>query len=179
MSLDTAVSDHPAPARPEAERLLERLEDPRTAAALHTLLDNAELIAVLVGGLDGLARKGEVIGDTLADVLDETRAAVRATGLDPMTTSRQLATLIPTLAAASPAINRVLESPIVESEPIEVLSETAFALVEGLKAASEQRTRVGLRGLLKALKDDDVRRSLGFVVEVARAFGRDLEERSD
>ncbi len=160
----------------ETERLLDRLDDPRTAAALHTLLDNAELLAVMVSGLDGLARKGEVVGDTLAEVLEEARAAVRATGLDPMTTSRQLATLIPSLAAASPAINRIVESPIVDPEPIDVLSETAVALVNGLRAAQSNETRIGVTGLLRATRDEDVQRGLGFLVEVARVFGRDLRD---
>ncbi|MEO1063337.1 MAG: DUF1641 domain-containing protein [Actinomycetota bacterium] len=160
--------------RIETERLLDRLEDPKTAAALHSLLDNAELLAVLVTGLDGLARKGEVVGDTLAEVLHEVRAAGRSTGLDPMTTSRQLGTLIPTLAAASPAINRILDSPIVEPEPIDVLSETAVALVAGLRAAQANETQLGPRGLYKATKDPDVQRGLGFLVEVARVFGREI-----
>jgi Protein of unknown function (DUF1641) len=176
MSLDTAVTAQPDMMRSEADRLLDRLEDPRTAAALHSLLDNVELLAVLLGGLDGLARKGEVIGDTLAEVLTEARAAVDATGLDPMTTSRQLSTLIPTLAAASPAINRILDSPIVEPEPIEVLSETAVALVKGLKSAQANETRVGLTGLVRATRDDDVQRGLGFLIEVAKVFGRNLRE---
>jgi hypothetical protein len=164
-------------AHAEVERLVERLAEPRTAAALHTLLDNVELLAVMVDGLDGLARKGEVIGDTLGEVLHEVRAAGRATGLDVRTTSQQLATLIPTLAEASPAINRILESPIVEPEPIAVLSEAAEALVKGLQAAQQNQTKVGLRGLLKATKDEDVQRGLGFLIEVAKVFGRDLKSR--
>ncbi|MCB0998422.1 MAG: DUF1641 domain-containing protein [Ilumatobacteraceae bacterium] len=161
-------------AHAEVERLVDRLAEPRTAAALHTLLDNVELLAVVVDGLDSLARKGEVIGDTLGEVLHEVRAAGRATGLDVRTTSHQLATLIPTLAEASPAINRILESPIVEPEPIEVLSETAVALVAGLRAAQSRNVKVGLGGLMKAVRDDDVQRGLGFLVEVAKAFGQHL-----
>lgn len=165
-------------AHAEVERLVERLAEPRTAAALHTLLDNLELLAVMANGLDGLARKGEVIGDTLGEVLHEVRAAGRATGLDVRTTSQQLATLIPTLAEASPAINRILESPIVEPEPIAVLSEAAEALVKGLQAAQQNQTKVGLRGLLRATKDEDVQRGLGFLIEVAKIFGRDLKNQS-
>ena len=165
-------------AHAEVERLVERLAEPRTAAALHTLLDNLELLAVMANGLDGLARKGEVIGDTLGEVLHEVRAAGRATGLDVRTTSQQLATLIPTLADASPAINRILESPIVEPEPIAVLSEAAEALVKGLQAAQQNQTKVGLRGLLRATKDEDVQRGLGFLIEVAKVFGRDLKNQS-
>lgn len=165
-------------AHAEVERLVERLAEPRTAAALHTLLDNLELLAVMANGLDGLARKGEVIGDTLGEVLHEVRAAGRATGLDVRTTSQQLATLIPTLAEASPAINRILESPIVEPEPIAVLSEAAEALVKGLQAAQQNQTKVGLRGLLRATKDEDVQRGLGFLIEVAKVFGRDLKNQT-
>jgi uncharacterized protein YjgD (DUF1641 family) len=164
--------------RPEVNRLLDRLNDPTVAASLNSLLDNIELLAVLVAGLDGLARKGEVIGDTIAEVLDQVRATSQSTGLDPLQAAQQLGTIIPTLAAASPAINRILESPIVEPEPIDVLSETALALVAGLKAAESGKIRLGLMGLFRATRDKDVQRGLGFVVEVARVFGRDLDKRS-
>ncbi len=162
----------------EADRLVDRLEDPRTAAALHSLLDNAELLAVIVEGLDGLARRGEVIGDTIAEVVHEVRAAGQATGLDPVETSRQLATVIPTLADASPAINRILESPIVEEKPIEVLSETAEALVAGLESARSKGASTGMVGLMAATRDPDVRRGMGFAIEVLRAFGREIDDSS-
>ena len=165
-------------ALPEVDRLVRRLNDPAVAASLNSLLDNVELLAVLVEGLDGLARKGEVIGDTLGEVLGQLRVAGRESGLDPVTTAHQLSTILPTLAAASPAINRILESPIVAPEPIDILSETAVALVDGLRAAEAGETRLGVFGLLKATRDKDVQRGLGFLVEVARVFGRDLGRRT-
>ncbi|MFI5040271.1 MAG: DUF1641 domain-containing protein [Acidimicrobiales bacterium] len=158
----------------ELDRLIDRLSEPQVVASLNLLLDNVELIAVMVSGMDGLARKGEVIGDTLAEVLYEVRAAGRATGLDLRETSGQLATLIPTLADASPTINRILESPIVQPEPIEVLSNAAESLVEGLQTAQANQTKAGLRGLYKASKDEDVQRGFGFLIEVAKVFGRHL-----
>jgi uncharacterized protein YjgD (DUF1641 family) len=158
----------------EVDRLVDRLGEPQTAAALHTLLDNIELLAVIINGIDGLARKGEVIGDTLAEVLAEVRAAGKATGLNLRETSEQLSTLIPTLAEASPAIRRILASPIVEPEPIDVLSEAAVSLVKGLQTARTNQTRVGLRGLYAATKDEDVQRGLGFIIEVAKVFGSHL-----
>ena len=140
----------------ELEGLVERLQEPQTAAALHMLLDN--------------------IGDTLSEVLEEARAAGRSTGLDPLETSRQLATLIPTLADASPAINRVLQSPIVDPAPIEVLSDTAVALVTGLETAQANQSEAGIRELVRATRDSDTRRGLGFAIEVLRAFGAHLAE---
>jgi hypothetical protein len=156
------------------EQLIDRLSEPRVSASLNVLLDNVELLAVMVTGIDGLARKGEVIGDTLAVVLSELRAAGAATGLDLRVTSHQLATLIPTLADASPTINRVLDSPIVDPEPIAVLSDAAQALVVGLQAARANQTRVGLGGALRSMRDPDVQRGMGFLIEVAKAFGRQL-----
>jgi len=49
--------------------------------------------------------------------------------------------------------------------------------VDGLKAAEAGQTRLGLMGLWRATRDRDVQRGLGFVVEVARVFGRDLGKR--
>lgn len=166
---DVAVRD-----QSEIDRLVDRLGEPQTAASLHVLLDNIELLAVILSGLDGLARKGEVIGDTIAEVLAEVRAATDATGLDLAQTSKQLATILPALAEAAPTITRVVESPIVDPEPIAVLSEAAVALAKGLKAAQANQTKVGLRGLARATRDEDVQRGLGFIIEVARVFGRDL-----
>ena len=164
-------------ALPEVDRLVHRLNDPQVAASLNVMLDNIELLAVLVAGLDGLARKGEVIGDTIGEFMGQMRAATHDSGLSPMTTAEQLGTILPTLAAASPAINRILESPIVAPEPIDILSETAVALVDGLKAAESEGTRLGFFGLLRSTRDPDVQRGLGFLVEVARVFGRDLSTR--
>jgi len=158
----------------QVDRLVDRLSEPRVAASLNLLLDNIELLAVMVSGMDGLARKGEVIGDTLAEVLHEARAAGSATGLNLRETTSQLSTLIPTLAEASPAINRILESPILEPEPIAVLSEAAVSLVKGLQAAQAQNKKVGLKGLYQATKDEDVQRGLGFIIEVAKEFGRHI-----
>jgi len=160
--------------RSQLEHLVARLNDPLTASALNSLLDNIELLAVLVDGLDGLARKGVVIGDTMADTLNEMRAAGKATGMDLRTTTSQLATLIPPLAAAAPAIELVLQSGIVEPRPVAVLSEAASALVAGLESAQAKNTRVGVTGLLRALRDEDVQRGLGFVIEMAKVFGRTM-----
>ena len=159
----------------DLEGLLDRLGEPRTLAALNTLVDNAELLAVLLGGLDGLARKGDVISDTLAEVIHEAKAAGRATGLDVRVTTRQLATLIPTFADAAPTISRVVESPVLDEEPLAVVGLAAVAISEGYAAARAANARVGIGGLVKATRDADVQRGLGFLIEVARARGRRLD----
>ena len=55
-----------------------------------------------------------------------------------------------------------------------MLSEAAVSLVKGLQAAQVNGTKVGMRGLYKATKDEDVQRGLGFIIEVAKVFGSHL-----
>jgi hypothetical protein len=158
----------------EAERLVERLNDPATAAALNSLLDNAELLATLVAGLDGVFRKGDLIADTVTEVLVQAKAAGASTGLDYRKTTEQLATLIPAVAKAAPAIHRVVDSGLVEPEPVAVLSEAAQALVVGLEAAQRADARVTTFGLARAMRDEDVQRGLGFAIAVLKVFGREM-----
>lgn len=160
--------------RVEVDRLVARLSEPRVATSLHLLLDNVELLAVMLGGMDGLARKGEIIGDTVAEVLEEVRAATHSTGLDMRETPAQLAMILPVLADAAPTIGRILSTPLAAPEPLAVLSKAAETLVKGLQVAQGKQTRLSLRGLYQATKDEDVQRGLGFVVEVAKVFGQDL-----
>jgi uncharacterized protein YjgD (DUF1641 family) len=67
-----SVSVMPAAQQPDpAQALAERLAEPRTAAAINTLLDHADLLALLVSGLDGLVSRGDTITDSLADGVSE------------------------------------------------------------------------------------------------------------
>lgn len=59
-----------------AEALLERLSEPRTAEALHHLLDHAELLAYSAGALDGFIRRGELIADNVAASIDDVRQII-------------------------------------------------------------------------------------------------------
>ena len=59
-----------------ASALLERLNEPQTAAALHLLLDKAELLAFSVSAVDSLLQRGEVIADNVAASIHELRAAL-------------------------------------------------------------------------------------------------------
>jgi len=63
-----SVSVLPTAQQPDpAQALAKRLAEPRTAAAVNTLLDHADLLALLVSGLDGLVSRGDTITDSLAD----------------------------------------------------------------------------------------------------------------
>ena len=171
------VTDQMSP----ADAVRDRLDDPRVAAALNDLLDHADLLAILVGGLDSLVRRGDDITANVTSAIGElsgTTAQVpglaefKDSDLGELLTS--LATLTGGLVKATPALSVVLNSPLTDRRSAEVLA----ALGEAVATAGEGTGQAprGLRGLWKtmrtAAKDPDVTRGLVYLIEVARLFGR-------
>lgn len=167
-----------------ADQLRDRLDDPAIAASLNSLLDHADLLAILVTGLDGLVRRGDQISDSVASAVDEIRGAsltANLPGLDEVKAGlgsvdlQALASLASALVAAAPTMNKILNSPLVDPQAADVLAELGQALVEGkAAAAADPGGPKGLFGLWRVSKDKDINRGLGFLVQVARAFGRQL-----
>jgi len=81
------------------------------------------------------------------------------------------------LVQATPALNTILHSKLIDPQAVAILAELGEALVDG-KAAAEVNPGgpKGLLGLWRVSKEKDVNRGLGFLVQVARAFGRRLPQ---
>lgn len=161
----TLAPDVPASSSrpPQVQALLDRLEDPNTAAALHTLLDNMELLAFATTLVDGLLRRSETITDNLVASLAEARGAYGAgTGTGP----RELLT---GLQGAGPALSALLSSSLVQPQTVAALDRLGAAASEGLARDPE---RTGVRGLLAALRDPDTSRGLAQLLNVAKSLGR-------
>lgn len=77
-----------------SEQLLDRLNEPRTQAALNQLLDHAELLAFSAASLDGLLRRGDVIADNVASSVSEIRHSLPSA---PLPDTAQLAELLQNL----------------------------------------------------------------------------------
>ncbi|MFI5953084.1 DUF1641 domain-containing protein [Cryptosporangium sp. NPDC051539] len=174
------------------DSVLCRLDEPKVADALNTILDHADLIAVAVVAIDGLMRRSEQIGEALADGVGELRelaAAQRAEhDLDPRAVAGSLVELARVLPTVAPALSRiagsglidtVLDSGITSPPMIEQISRMG----RGLTAAAAQHQAnpeplpTGVFGLLKLLKDPDVSRGAGFMVAALREIGRELDEK--
>lgn len=157
--------------RAPSEAVVERLNDPGVAAALVTLLDNAELLSTLVLGLGGFMERGDMIMDAVAEGVNDFKASRGDTA--PMPSLTDLSAVAGELAEARPALNAVLSSTMVEPDTIALLSEMAEAATEGVTNARSNQTKVsGLRGVVGLLRDEEVQRGLGMLVEVSRALGR-------
>jgi hypothetical protein len=163
-----------------ADALIERLDDPKVVASLNQLLDHADLLAVLVVGLDGLVSRGEVIGESLLSAVNELRDVSDGRSplrdLDLAGLANSLKSLSGPIVEATPALSTLLTSKLTDPQAIGVISQLGEALVEGReRAAHNPSTPMGVFGLLRTLKDEDISRGLGFLIEVARSFGKQLK----
>ncbi|SBS77841.1 conserved hypothetical protein [uncultured Mycobacterium sp.] len=168
-----------------ADALRDRLDDPRVAESLNDLLDHADLLAIIVTSLDGLLRRGDEIGDSLASAVGEFKGSALAASIpgadslrsvDFQALAGSLASLSGSLVSATPALNTLLTSRLTDPQAAEVLALLGQALVEGKAAAeADPGGPKGLFGLWRVTKDKDITRGLGFIIQVARAFGRRLD----
>lgn len=143
--------------------LVERLTDPDLLRGLHALLD-------VLPQLPGLASMA-------VDTADAYAAQLYEEGIDPvhgLAQGARLALLFGGLIGEREvhALRTLLASPVLDPEAVRVVSELAGALDE---AAQAKPARVGPLGLLRALRDPDLRRALGFLTEVGRRLGRRLD----
>ncbi|MCX9192318.1 hypothetical protein C3Y87_13035 [Carbonactinospora thermoautotrophica] len=163
------------------DALLSKLEEPRIVAALNDLLDHADLLAILLVGLNGLVRRGEVIGEAFADAVSELRGAASGAStsweaVDLPKLASSLATLSSAVADATPALETLLRSDLTDPRVVRVISGVARALLQGAEQEKAEPLKpTGVFSLLRTLKDEDVARGLGFLIHVARAFGRELK----
>jgi uncharacterized protein YjgD (DUF1641 family) len=159
----------------EGLRLLEKLTEPDTAAALERILDRSdqldELTALAEDAPDAIA--------TVVDILDAEYARAAAQGYDPEQTLRRAFGALSRLGELfrTEEFEALLDSGVLDPEALQVVGSLGSALVESQKEASRGETpRRGFFGLLGALRDPDVQRAIGFVTTFAKKFGRNLRE---
>jgi uncharacterized protein YjgD (DUF1641 family) len=151
--------------------LRSRLDDPEVAAALSVLLDNADVLALLIQSVDGLLRRADVISASLESGLDDVRTLAGSAGYLVAPTKR----LIAEAPAIADTADALLESGIFNRDLVNLLAKLGNAALAGHEAAQRKRTSIdGIREALRTLKDPEVARGLGLMVEIARALGRSV-----
>lgn len=154
-----------------SEALRARLDDPKVAAALSTMLDNADTLALGLVALDGLLRRADTISGNIEGSLADVKAIGESLSFLASPTKR-LAEDAPKIADAAEAL---LDSGMLSRDVVNLLGQFAGALVQGTETARARGTSVvGVMPLLRVLKDPEVGRGLGLLIEVARALGKSL-----
>ena len=153
------------------DRLRARLDDPAVAAALNTLLDHADVLALAAMSVGGFLERSDTIMSSVSDGLADLKGATGGVQYLAEPT-RRLAQEAPAIADAATAL---LDSGMLSKDVVDLLGRLAGALLQGAEAAKANGTTVqGVFPALRALKDPDVAKGLGFLIEVSRALGKNL-----
>ncbi len=135
--------------------LAERLSRPETLRAMRLLVDYGESLPQLAA--------------TFIDALDDLAAQAAKKGVSLATISEDLKVSLSVIVKAAPKIRAALEAGMFDKPAIDTLERMGKAAAT---VQDKTPTPVGLFGALKAMSDPEVKRSLGFAIEMARAFGQ-------
>lgn len=182
-------------AEPEFQATLTALRDPATLQALTQLLGQLELVAFGLSALNSLVARGEELTDNIRASLDDVRGAIPSESNEVIGQLFSLTILIPylpRLVAVAPQFIQVIErlAPFVASQEFDTLlssgvfqpatvklvGQAGDAFVEAYNEQRVRPRRLGLRGLIGALRDADVQRAASLIVSFAKRFGRSLEQ---
>lgn len=154
-------------------RAAERLTAPETVEKLEKALALADQIPGL------LAMFGDVADGWVARLqeagidLDE-RGRILLQALERLTSPQALQVLRSLLENVE-VVQGLLDAGVFDPEPVSIVSKAGLGLAQ---VGRESPQPVGLLGLLGALRDPDVQRSLGFAIRFAKRFGEALQQQS-
>lgn len=156
------------------EQLLARLSEERTAEALHHLLDRLDVIAFTVDALNGFLGRANEVADSVAEGMQDLRKTVGADETASMLgklpamarTGVQLADM-----AQTPAVQRIMQSGVVEKLGDPATIENVKLLIERLELAVF--TLEALQGFLA--RGDEIAESLAGGVADMRGAIPDID----
>jgi uncharacterized protein YjgD (DUF1641 family) len=159
-----------------AADLQERLRDPATAKALDHLLEHASDLARIA---DAAALVSAQLPGGLAmfvDSADEIADRLTANGVDigkGIANGAEAALRFGAIMGPDEvaSIAALLESGVLDAKAVQLVGRLGAALATTASAAPSP---VGLIGAMRALRDPDVQRALGFLLAFAKQFGHSL-----
>ena len=144
--------------------MAEKLTAPEMVAKINTALE--------------LADQGPGIMAMLVDIVDDAYIQAIRQGFNPEQFVRQGVLVTSRMAdlLESGEINALLESGVIDPKAVEVVGSAAQALVTSRAVPAP---KVGLFGMLKAMRDPDMQRALGFLTVFGKNFGGNLDSSSN
>ncbi len=156
----------------------------RGALALSRAVTAPDVVAVvqrLLGRLDALdaataaLAQGPALAGTLVDTVDHLVARLADAGIDVDARLRALLIAAERLTRTDTldAVGALLDSGLFGADAVAVLGKVGAAVAD---AGGRAPTQVGAFGMLRALRDPDVQRAAGFLIQVARGLGKQLDD---
>ncbi|MDJ0753888.1 MAG: DUF1641 domain-containing protein [Ardenticatenaceae bacterium] len=178
---------------PQFTRLLEVLSNPKTLDAIIVLMENIDKLAFAIEAVDGFLQRADTVIDNVAAGVKDATADLEESDVGKLigalpqvaeATPKLLdatTQLLPILASepmqnfiSSGALDRLLNSGILASQTINVVGHAGDALVESYDKTQAQENRAGALAVLRASRDPDVQKALGFLIEFGKQFGREI-----
>ncbi len=176
-------------------RLLElnrRLGEPATFEAINQVLDRIDLVAASLEMMDSFLRRGDEVADNMAESVREVVGMAPTEEVAMLSTLAealpQLLQILPLFVQMIPQLMEVTErlQTILESEEfaalmssgvfaprtVGIIAEVGNAMVDGYEAARRQPEPPSLWQLFRSMRDPEVRRALGFLVEFGSRLGQ-------
>ncbi len=161
----------------ELAKLMAKLSEPTTVAALGELLDCLPQLASLAK----IANELPNLVATLGDVLDSYQQRCAAQGIDveKAVTNGLHAALFLGSEVDSEHLQRIgdlLGSDILNPDAVNVVNNAARSLTHAQQDVCQATAkRIGPWGLLSALRNPEIQRSLAFAVQFGKCFGKNLD----
>ncbi len=158
-------------------QLFEKLSEPSTLTALGELLENLPQLA----RLSKLANEMPNILATIGDVIDSQQQRCAAQGIDVEKAigNGVHAALFLGSHVDSEHLQRIgdlLGSDIFNPHAVSVVDNAAKSLTNAQENICESPSkRIGMWGLLGALRDPEIQRSLAFAIQFGKCFGKNLD----
>lgn len=172
-------------------KVLERLTDPQTLNTLNALLDRLPLAAFMLESLEGFISRGDTIADNVSDMVGDLKLG------DAKIDVNQFKSILESLPKFKEAGDKLLESDLMgdglpkvidagvsmvesgmlDKEVVTILGDLGKKSAETYKeiAAKPVEPVGGLWATLRATKDPDVQKSVGFFFAFAKAFAKHLK----
>jgi hypothetical protein len=143
------------------------LRDPEVRASLAVIAANAPEIAVMMSASSGLLARSREIMDNVNGMVIKVRESTGSS--DP---EANVFNLVHVLSESAPAIERLLSSPILQPDVVEVIGSLGQAASDAKEATQSQKAEIrGVFSLMRELKDPEVAETLAFLLAFARSFG--------
>jgi uncharacterized protein YjgD (DUF1641 family) len=172
-------------------KVLERLTDPQTLETLNQLLDKLPLIAFFLESLEGFISRGDTIADNLSAAVGELKLG--ELNLD-ISSLLPLLEALPQLKEAGEKLLdsdlmgdglpkvidagvSMVDSGMLDRQVVSTLGDLGKKTVETYNEVSSKPVPPvgGLFATLRATKDPDVQKSVGFFFAFAKAFAKHLK----
>lgn len=162
---------------------LEKLGNPEVVDALAELAKHAPLLVFAAESASGFLARAEQIVDNVADSVQDAKALAGDEPKEILTTLHQLSSLLPSVQALltqiaplfeSGSFEALVQSTILHPENVQAVSRVGDALKATTVAQQTAPQELGLFGMMKALRDPDAKRAMGFLATFLKEFGKQL-----